>query len=703
MAIAKVIYKSSAEDSGTVWMDTTQKTVTAGSMLSGVTALKNDGTGVTGSIQSQSAQTIHPSDTDQTIASGKYLTGTQTIKAVALTNLTAANIKKDVVVKVGDSTDDDCVTSVTGTYEGSGGGGGEATIQPITITGNGIYRPPTGVDGYGPVTVNVRNTASVWQDEEGKIHLSNSGLQKNVNFIDYDGSILYSYTTDEFSELSALPSNPSHTGLTAQGWNWNKSQIASQLQAYPDEPVWVGQMYITQSGKTEIDITLDDPNYLSPILTLGVNGTVKVNWGDGSSEDTVTGNSTSTILYNQHVYSSVGNYTITIELVSGNYRFFNNSDSKSGVLSTVTTDNNRRQNNTYSNTISAIRIGNGVSELYSYSFANCGSLTLFTIPSGVTSIGSTAFQNCYSLTSLTIPSGVTSIGNNAFQNCYSLTSLAIPSGVTSIGISLIQNCYSLTSLTIPSGVTSIGTSAFQNCYSLTSLTIPSGVTSIGTSAFSGCSSITSLTIPSGVTSIGSSMFSTCYSLTSLTIPSGVTSIGNSAFSNCYFITSLTIPSGVTSIGTSAFSNCYSITSLTIPSGVTSISNNAFYFCYYLTSITIPSGVTSIGNYAFYYCYSLTSLTIPSSVTTIGTNVFYNCRALTSLTIPSGVTSIGDKAFYYCYAIEEYHFLRATPPTLGTSAFNGIVEGTKIYVPAASVDDYKTATNWSTYASYIEGE
>ena len=50
MAIAKVIYKTSASDTGTTWMDTTQKTVTAGTMVSGTTALKNDGTDITGNI-----------------------------------------------------------------------------------------------------------------------------------------------------------------------------------------------------------------------------------------------------------------------------------------------------------------------------------------------------------------------------------------------------------------------------------------------------------------------------------------------------------------------------------------------------------------------------------------------------------------------------------------------------------------------------
>lgn len=51
------------------------------------------------------------------------------MKGVLLTNLSASNIAKDVVVKVGDSTDDDCVTSVTGTYEGSGGGGPKDFIE----------------------------------------------------------------------------------------------------------------------------------------------------------------------------------------------------------------------------------------------------------------------------------------------------------------------------------------------------------------------------------------------------------------------------------------------------------------------------------------------------------------------------------------------------------------------------------------------
>lgn len=113
--------------------------------------------------------------------------------------------------------------------------------------------------------------------------------EKQVNFIDYDGTILYSYTKAEAEALTALPANPSHSGLVAQGWNWTLAQIKAQLTALPDGPVWVGQLYVTQSRATEIDVLMNDSTALSPILTITVNGTITVDWGDNSTPDEVTG------------------------------------------------------------------------------------------------------------------------------------------------------------------------------------------------------------------------------------------------------------------------------------------------------------------------------------------------------------------------------------------------------------------------------
>ena len=182
-------------------------------------------------------------------------------------------------------------------------------------------------------------------------------------------------------------------------------------------------------------------------------------------------------------------------------------------------------------------------------------------------------------------------------------------------------------------------------------------------------------------------------------------IGNNAFYNCNSLASVSIPSGVTSIGSSAFYYCYSLASVSIPSDVTSIGGgSAFYGCYSLASVSMPSGVTSIDGSAFYQCYSLASVSIPSGVTSIGNSAFSSCYSLASVSIPNGVTSIGSNAFNSCYGMAEYHFKPTTPPTLAnTNAFTSIQSDCVMYVPAASLDTYKTANSWSTYASYMVGE
>lgn len=204
-------------------------------------------------------------------------------------------------------------------------------------------------------------------------------------------------------------------------------------------------------------------------------------------------------------------------------------------------------------------------------------------------------------------------------------------------------------------------------------------------------------------SIGDFAFNYCYALQSVTIPEGVTSIGSSAFASCYALQNVTIPDSVTSIGGGVFNNCCALQSVTIPEGVTSIDGGAFSNCCTLQSATIPEGVTSIGSSAFYDCCALQSVTIPEGVTSIGDGVFQNCYTLQSVTIPDSVTSIGNSAFYFCNATIVYHFKPNTPPTLPNSAFYNISTDTVFYVPAASLETYKTATNWSTYADRIFAE
>ena len=138
----------------------------------------------------------------------------------------------------------------------------------------------------------------------------------------------------------------------------------------------------------------------------------------------------------------------------------------------------------------------------------------------------------------------------------------------------------------------------------------------------------------------------------------------------------------------------------ILNSVTSIGNYAFSYCTGLTSIEIPNSVTSIGNYAFSGCTGLTSIAIPNSVISIEVWTFAGCTSLTSIEIPNSVTSIGGYAFYNCGSLESVIMLSQSVPSLGNSTFPSTNANFFIYVPYASLNDYKTATNWSNYEPRI---
>ena len=226
---------------------------------------------------------------------------------------------------------------------------------------------------------------------------------------------------------------------------------------------------------------------------------------------------------------------------------------------------------------------------------------------------------------------------------------------------------------------------------------------IGHNAFYNCHSLISITIPNSVTSLGNGVFRYCYSLLNVTIPDGITTIASNTFYYCTSLISITIPNGVTDINNTIFYGCYALASITIPDSVTSIGEQAFQFCYALASITIPDSVTSIGSSAFRYCYSLSNVTISNKLTTIESYIFANCSPLAIITIPDSVTSIKSNAFQNCHGVKEYHILPTTPPTAGTTIFDSISSDCIIYVPSASLNTYQTTSNWSTYASYMQGE
>ena len=134
------------------------------------------------------------------------------------------------------------------------------------------------------------------------------------------------------------------------------------------------------------------------------------------------------------------------------------------------------------------------------------------------------------------------------------------------------------------------------------------------------------------------------------------------------------------------------------SNYTSIDNDVFKNCIGLTSVTIGNGVISIGYGAFKGCSGLTNVIIPDSVTSIGKYAFDGCNGLTNITIPDNVTIIDNGAFKGCSKLKIIRVSATNPPTLGSNVFETSLE--KIIVPKSSINAYKSAAGWSTYADKI---
>ena len=125
------------------------------------------------------------------------------------------------------------------------------------------------------------------------------------------------------------------------------------------------------------------------------------------------------------------------------------------------------------------------------------------------------------------------------------------------------------------------------------------------------------------------------------------------------------------------------TSDTFNSYIQKLEEHPFYIMRYIER-SIESiklfNATSIGKYAFSSCSNLTEASFPSA-TSIGNYAFYSCSKLTTI-------YVGTESDTVC--------------TLSnTNAFSNCTNLTNIYVPASLVDSYKSATNWSNYASKIK--
>lgn len=135
---------------------------------------------------------------------------------------------------------------------------------------------------------------------------------------------------------------------------------------------------------------------------------------------------------------------------------------------------------------------------------------------------------------------------------------------------------------------------------------------------------------------------------------------------------------------------------------TTIRAYAFYDCIKLEQVDLPL-LKNVPTYCFGRCQSLTRLVFPSITGALNTHSFNGCLRLEYLDVGKA-SNIANYSFYNCRALRTLIIRTEKVCTVaGVDVFTQtpIAKGTGfIYVPDNLVEQYKTATNWSTYAAQI---
>lgn len=324
---------------------------------------------------------------------------------------------------------------------------------------------------------------------------STSKEEKDVNFYDYDGTVVESYTKSEFLALQSMPANPTHEGLTAQGWNWSLADAQDFVTNYDE--LDIGQLYVTNNGATRLYIHLKER--LDPVLQFAINGTAIIDWGDNSATEQATGTSISQYskLWIPHQYATEGDYCISIT-------------SENPIYFTTLTQSEANGGGAYfGSSIKKIEIGNNMLQLEFISFYN---LETITIPTTITSFNSFRLDFC--LKALVLPPSITTIPNQAFRNCSGLRRLILPKIITSIGSESFSGIGAkkiIINADIPNNF--LGSYSYSNSY-VNSVNV-GHATTVGSQAFYQCTPLEKVKFGSEITSIGANAFAYSYPLSTL--------------------------------------------------------------------------------------------------------------------------------------------------------------------------------------------
>ena len=381
---------------------------------------------------------------------------------------------------------------------------------------------------------------------------------KDVNFYDYEGTILYSYTWDEFVAKNEMPPLPTHhEHLICQEWNYTLEEVLEQGGRCD-----VGAIYDTEDGATHIKIVqFGNVQYTICLQTSEIGG-AEIHWGDGN----VTVSTSTELTYYSHIYTNAGKYDISVVTKKGTISNF-------GVINTLKTYQYIEEVNVGKDldslileafrytTIQKISIPESlyISERFIY-FEYYGSRLLgiehLNIPRVLRGSTRQICEGARRLKTVSVPNTFTTANQYMFSDAPSLQYIHIPSNMSLQSIGRASSLVSITSSKKNTSVITEG-NVFVSGNVLSaggnSANIPSGVTHIAPNAFAYKEQLREIDIPEGVVNIGDAAFNYCTGLTRINIPNGVTTIEKDSFGRLYsHISPIQIPSTVSKLNRFCF-------------------------------------------------------------------------------------------------------------------------------------------------------
>lgn len=250
-------------------------------------------------------------------------------------------------------------------------------------------------------------------------------IEKDVNFYDYDGTLLYAYTTDEFLALEDLPAGPNHSdrGWRFFGWSIGRNIDDVKDAIYNIGSAQVGAIYNSPSMTITFESTEENDSTMTLNFSANIDNGVVIDWGDGTPTETYTqGNN-----FRTHPYVNPGKYTITlspnVDAGADNVivTLGNSDDSFFGKSGNALPGPNDLET-----TVTEIVVGSICGSIQPGAFRNLPRLKTVMIAQGVQAVDDKAFLNDYVLKAIVIPPSVDELGAYLTHNCFSLQQFIAP-------------------------------------------------------------------------------------------------------------------------------------------------------------------------------------------------------------------------------------------------------------------------------------